>query len=722
MAREQARIIHKTCNLCEAMCGLRIEVDRGVVLRTRPDPDDPLSRGAICPKAVGLAQIQEDPDRLRTPLRRGAHGFEPVSWDEALGEAAERIARIQSRYGDDAFATYLGNPGAHNLGIILYLAGLHTALASNSRFSASSIDQNPKHASSLLLYGNTLRIPVPDVDRTQFLLMLGANPVVSNGSLMSAPGIRRRVRALRERGGQLVVVDPRRSETAEIADRHLFIRPGADAWLLAALLQVVFAEGLSDPGRFEARIAGSETLASALRAFTPEQVASRTGIAAADIRALARDFAGAQSAVCYGRVGTCLNPYGTLANWLVDVLNIVTGNFDRSGGAMFPTPAADLADLLRLRKAAGTLETGRTRVRGAPCFSGEQPTACLAEEILEPGAGQIRGLLTIAGNPCRSAPNGAKLTRALESLDFQVAIDFYVNETTRHADLILPPTWSLEHDNYEVLFHGFAVRNTARWSPVVIPPTKEQRHDWQIISELALRIGEHKSERWLRRSLLRGLRRFGLVPSPRRALDWMLRIGRHGDGFRPWRRGLRVADLEATPSGLDLGPLVPCFDEITLVPGGGLDFAVPPMLAELERLERELGSASESALLLVGRREIRSNNSWMHNIPLSAKGPERCTLRMHPEDAAKRKLEKGQRVRVSSRVGRVEVPLEISDEIMPGVVCLPHGWGHEGEGIALRLATLRPGVSFNDLADDALLEPVVGNAILNGVPVEVEPG
>jgi anaerobic selenocysteine-containing dehydrogenase len=715
-----ARVVHKTCNLCEAMCGLLLEVEAGRVVRTRADPDDPLSRGAICPKAIGLSQIQTDPDRLRGPVRRGPSGFAPISWEEALSETAQRIAQIQSRHGDDAFATYLGNPGAHNFGIIMYLTGLHMALSTRRRFSASSLDQNPKHASSLLLYGNTLRIPVPDIDRTDFLLVLGANPMVSNGSLMSAPGIRKRLRALHSRGGRLVVVDPRRSETAEVADQHLFIRPGADGWLLAALLHVVFEEGLGRSSPFESRMLGRSQLAQALEPFSPEQVATRVGVDAAELRSLARAFAAAPSAVCYGRVGTCLNPFGTLNSWLIDVLNIVTGNFDRPGGAMFPTPAADLADLLRLRGAAGEFETGRTRVRDAPCFNGEEPTACLAEEILTPGPGQIRGLLTLAGNPCISAPNGNELTRALESLDFQVAIDFYVNETTRHADIILPPTWSLEHDNYEVLFHGFAVHNTSKYSPEVIAPESEQRHDWELISELSLRIGEHKATRWPLRSLLRAIRRFALVPSPRRVLGWMLRLGPHGDGFRFWKRGLRLRDLEASPSGVDLGPLVPSFESVTLTEGGRLDLSTPRMLGELARLERELGAPGSEGLVLIGRREVRSNNSWLHNTALSAKGKERCTLRMHPDDARERGLSAGSLVRVKSSAGEVMAPLEVSDELMPGVVCLPHGWGHEGAGIALRLATQRPGVNMNLLTDDAVLEPVVGNAVMNGVPVEVE--
>ncbi|MEN8182850.1 MAG: molybdopterin-dependent oxidoreductase [Myxococcota bacterium] len=711
--------VHKTCNLCEAMCGLLIQVDDGRVERIRADPDDPLSRGAICPKAIGLREIQEDPDRLRHPLRRTASGFEPIGWEEALRESARRLAEIQKRDGNDAVGAYLGNPGAHNFGIVMYLTGFYAALDTRSRFAASSLDQNPKHASSILLYGNFLSIPVPDLDRTDFLLVLGANPVVSNGSLMTAPGFRRRIRALHQRGGRLVVIDPRRSETAALADEHLFIEPGRDPLLLAALAHVILEEKLGRETHLEPFVDARPDLTRALRPFSPESIAPDLGIEAGTVRRLARQFARAPSAACYGRVGTCQAAYGTLNSWLIDVLNLLTGNLDDEGGILFPKPAADLAGLAERRGATGSLETRRTRVRQAPTFNGEQPTACLAEEILEPGEGQIRGMVTIAGNPCLSGPNGAALDRAFASLEFFVAIDFYLNETTRHADIILPPTWSLEHDNHEILFHGFAVRNTAKYSPVVIEPGSDQRHDWQILSDLALRVAAEKQGNALRRRALRMARR--LVPNPRRALDWTLRLGPYGDGFRPWRRGLRLADLEASPSGIDLGPLTPRLAEMLKTAGRRIDLAPPIILAELERLGRDRGLPSRSGgeLLLIGRRDVRSNNSWFHNIPLSTKGRNRCTLQMHPADAAARDLANQDSARIRSRVGEVTATVELTHDLREGVVSLPHGWGHRGEGLRMKLATEHAGVSCNDLVDEAVLEPVVGNAVMNGVPVRV---
>jgi anaerobic selenocysteine-containing dehydrogenase len=713
------RVVHKVCNLCEAMCGLLIEVEDGRVERIRPDPNDPLSQGAMCAKAMGLKEIQEDPDRLRTPVRRTSEGWEPISWEEAFEEASERIAQIQREHGNDAVGSYLGNPGAHNFSTVIYLAMVGSALDTHNRYVASSLDQNPKHASSLLLYGNILSIPVPDVDHTDFLLVIGANPIVSNGSLMSAPGFLRRARELQARGGRIVVIDPRRSETAEIADAHLPIRPGTDALLLAALVQVVLEEGIGRQSALERWIDGLDTLRDALAPFSAEAVESDVGIAASEIRALARDFAAAPSAACYSRVGTCMNPYGTLASWLVDVFNLVTGNLDRAGGILLPKPAADLAELLELRGSAGTFSEWRTRVRGAPSFNDEAPTVCLAEEILEPGPGQVRGMLSIAGNPCLSAPNGRALERAFASLEYYVAVDFYINETTRHANLILPPTWSLEHDNHEILFHGFAVHNTARYSPVVIPPRDDQRDDWQILSRLALDVMAKKQTSRVKALGYRLLRR--AVPGPRRVLDWLLRIGHYGDGFLPWRRGLRLRDLEATPSGIDLGRLAPRLGEILEQRGRRIDLAHPRILAELGRLERE-GCAtlgSEDSLQLIGRRDPRTNNSWFHNIPLGVAGRERCTLQMHPHDAKARRLEMGDAVLVRSRVGELIAPLELTDALMEGVVSLPHGWGHRGEGMRMKLASEHAGVNCNDLVDDAVTEGVVANAVFNGVPVRV---
>ena len=717
--QNRAGLFHKTCNLCEAMCGLLIEVEHNRVKSIKPDPQDPLSEGAICPKAIALREIQEDPDRLRLPVKRSQDGWVTISWEEAFSLAAARLSEIQLRLGNDAVASYLGNPGAHNFGIVVYLTLLNNALDTGSRYTASSLDQNPKHASSILLYGNYLSIPIPDIDHTDFMLILGANPVVSNGSLMTVPGFRRRVRALHERGGELVVVDPKRSETAELADLHIPIQPGRDPLLLAALIYCVLDEGLGRESHLDPLTDGLDRLKEHIAPFSPEAVEADLGIDRQTVRELARRYAGARSAACYGRVGTCQSPYGTLNSWLLDVLNLLTGNLDREGGVMFPEPAADLAALLEARGLPGELDSGRTRVRGAPCFNGERPTACLAEEILVEGEGQIRGMVTIAGNPCLSAPNGRALQSAFAALDFYVAIDFYINETTQHADLILPPTWSLEHDNHEILFHGFAVRNTAKYSPRVIEPEDDSRDDWQILSELACRIAAAKQRNPLKRAALRLARR--LVPSPRTALRLMLRLGTYGNRFLPWRKGLRLRDLETSPSGVDLGPMKPRLAGLLEQHGRRIDLAPALIIAELERLDRDRAAPSlvGDQLLLIGRRDVRTNNSWLHNTRVGTRGKERCTLQMHPDDATRRNLSAKDSVAISSRVGRVIAPLELCEKMMPGVVSLPHGWGHAGKELQMQVATQHPGVNCNDLTDDAVLEPVVGNAIFNGVPVEV---
>ena len=725
-------VVHKTCNLCEATCGLLIEVADNRVVRIRADEADPFSRGHICPKSIGLKQVQEDPDRLRHPIRRttaasGETVWQEISWDEALDEVAGELARIQVRDGDDAVGVYLGNPGAHNFGTVAYIALLRLALATKNNYTASSVDQNPKHASSLFLFGNTFSIPIPDIDRTDFLLMLGANPAVSNGSLMTAPGFRRRVRALHERGGKLVVVDPRRTETAALADEHLFLRPGLDALLLAALVHVVFDEKLGRAPHFASWLDGEGALRAALAPFAPEAIEPGLGVAAARVRVLAREFAGAPSAVCYGRVGTSLNPFATLANWLIDVLNITTGNLDHEGGAMFPTPAVDLPGLIEMRGGAGPAIGWHTRVRGAPAFNDEQPVACLAEEISTPGPGQVRAMLTTNGNPVLSTPNGRALDTAFAGLEYCAAIDIYRNETTRHANIILPPTWSLEHDNYEVIFHLFAVHNSAKYSRPVLEPPKGQLHEWEILIELSLRILEKKlalkRERPHVRLGLRLLRRLGGFLHPRRVLDWMIRVGPHGDGFRPWRAGLRVRDLEAEPKGRDLGPLVPSLERMLHTESGRIDLAHPRMLAELTRLAapRRASAGPAADLVLIGRRDPRTNNSWFHNIELAVKGPDRCTLLVNEADAEVRGIASGGSVRITSRVGSVVARAVVTDEIMPGVVSLPHGFGHHRPGMGLRLAEAHAGVSINDLCDDQVIEPVVGNAVLNGVPVSVAP-
>lgn len=715
----EARTHFRTCHLCEAMCGIAIDLEGDRIAAIRGDHDDPFSRGHICPKAVALQDVHHDPDRLRRPLRRTAAGWEEVGWEEALSEAAQRLAAIQKAHGKNAVAVYQGNPVVHNHGALLFGQLLLKSLGSRSRFSATSVDQLPQMLASLLMFGHQLLLPIPDIDRTDFLLILGANPLASNGSLMTAPGVEKRLRAIQARGGRVVVVDPRRSETATIADRHLPIRPGADALLLAALLHTLFEERLARAGRLSEFTDGLHVLADAVKPFPAEAVADPTGIPATAIRELARDFAAPPTAVAYGRVGVCTQEFGGLASWLINALNLVTGNLDRIGGAMFPRPAADLVAFADRIGQRGHFDRGRSRVRGLPEFSGEWPVAVLAEEIETEGPGQIRALVSSSGNPVLSAPNGSRLERALGKLDYMVAIDLYLNETTRHADLILPPTFALERSHYDLVFHALAVRNTAKYSEPLFPPPADAKHDWQIQLELATRIeAARDGSRWsaaLKRRLLSWL-------GPDGAVALLLRLGPYGAGFLTFARGLTLRKLKKAPHGIDFGPLQPALPGRLYTRDRRIELCPPRLLEDLKRLQAALQRPADGALQLIGRRDLRSNNSWMHNSERLVKGRDRCTLLMHPDDASARGLRDGEQVRVASRAGAVEAALQVSADMRPGVVSLPHGWGHHRPGTRLRVASERPGVSFNDVADEILVDPLSGTACLSGVPVEVSAG
>ena len=715
-----SRTHYRACNLCEAICGLVIQVRNEEIIDLRGDPDDPFSRGHICPKAVALQDIHQDPDRLRHPLRRrSSGGWERVEWPEALATVAERFKAIQRQHGRDALAVYLGNPNVHNYGSLLFAPPLLRLLKTKNRFSATSADQLPHHLAARQMFGHMLLLPVADIDRTEFLLVLGANPVASNGSMMTAPGFARRLKQLRARGGQLVVVDPRRTETARLADTHLFARPGSDVFLLLALLQVIFAEGLEELGHLAPHCDSLAQVRAAVAPFSPERVAAITGIEATAIRRLAHDFAAAPSAACYGRLGLSTQEFGGLCLWLVNLLNIVTGNLDRPGGALFTRPAVDTV----ANTGRGRQGRWKSRVRGLEEFASELPVAALAEEILTEGDGQIKALLTVAGNPVLSTPNGTRLDKALGQLDFMVAIDHYRNETTRHADLILPPTSALERDHYDLVFNLLAVRNVAKYSPPLFAPAPDALHDWQILAELHRLLDDSPLPARLRRWVSARL-------GPRGLLAWALRAGPHGSGWRPFGGGLTLKKVEKAVHGLDLGPLEPCLPDRLHTPNQRIELAPQVFLTDLPRVAARLeefaaatptlsASASPGALLLIGRRQVRSNNSWMHNYPRLMRGKERCTLLINPEDARRRELQEGQRVTVTSRTGRVEVPLEVSDQMMAGVVSLPHGWGHHRTGTQLSVAQQHAGASLNDLTDDQFIDPLSGNAAFSGVPVEV---
>lgn len=694
---------YRACHLCEAICGLAIETesDEGGVPRIRSikgDPQDSFSRGHVCPKAVALQDIQDDPDRLRQPLRRVSSEWQPIGWDEAFALVASRLGEIRERHGNDAVAVYQGNPSVHNYGLMTHSNYFLGLLKTRNRFSATSVDQLPHHLVSQQMYGHGLLIPIPDIDHTDFMLVLGGNPLASNGSIMTVPDVEKRLKALKARGGRLVVVDPRRSETAAIADRHLFIRPGQDAALLLGILNTLFEENLGRPTPLP--VDGLERVREAVAAFDAESMSARCGVPAESIRQLARDFAAAERAVCYGRMGVSTQAFGTLCQWLVQLINLVTGNLDRVGGALCTSPALDLV----ASTSGGHFGRWRSRVSGLPEYGGELPVAALAEEILGEGEGQVRALVTVAGNPVLSTPNGRRLEQALDGLEFMLSIDLYINETTRYADLILPPTAPLEHDHYDTTFNVFAVRNVTRFNEAVLPRPEGALHDWEIFVGLARAFAARN-----------GLE---LKPTlePQQMIDLGLRAGAYGD--RSEHR-LSLATLREYPHGIDLGPLRPNLAPRLKTASQRIQAAPPLFVDDLQRFAAQPLPASDQ-LLLIGRRHVRSNNSWMHNYHRLVKGKPRHQLLMHPRDLEGRGLVDGQRVRVRSRVGSVEVEVAASSEMMPGVVSLPHGWGHARPGVQLAIARAQAGVSANDLTDERHLDLLSGNAALNGLPVEVE--
>lgn len=691
------RTHYGACNLCEAICGLEFRVNGREILSIRGDDADPLSHGHICPKAVALKDIYEDPDRLRRPMRRVGDRWEEMSWEAAFDLVAEKLLAIHKAHGANSIAAYLGNPSVHNYGVLTTSSSFIGPLKTRSRYSATSVDQLPHQLLVMWMYGHQLMVPISDIDRTNYFLVLGANPIASNGSLMTVPSFRGRLKALHARGGKMVVIDPRRSETAQVADEHHFIKPGGDAAFLAALLKTMLDEKLTRPGRLAEFTDGLADAARAVQALDLPTLAQYCNIEVATIQRIAREFAAADGAACYGRMGVSTQRYGTLCQWLIQLINLFSGNLDREGGMLFPQPALDLVH--NPMSKPGHFGQWKTRVRGLPEFGGELPVAALSEEIETPGEGQVRALITIAGNPVLSTPNGRRMERALDSLEFMVSVDLYMNETTRHADVILPPTCTLEHDHYDLIFHHFAVRNTARYNSPLFEKPEGTMHDWEIFAELGARISAGLGQ--------------PVRPSPRpdQIVDMGLRIG-------PYK--LSLDKLKENPHGLDLGALKPCLPERLFHKDKRIQAAPPELLQETAAFAEALKATPvEGELRLIGRRHVRSNNSWMHNFHRLVKGEARDQLLMHPADLGQRGLSDGENVRVRSRAGEVTVAVKSSEEMMQGVVSLPHGWGHHREGTRLGIASAHAGSSSNDLTDETFLD-ISGNAALNGVPVTVE--
>ncbi len=721
------------------------------MLGVRGDRDDVFSHGFICPKGASLGELHADPDRLRTPLVRRRGELVEASWDEAFARVDELLAPILAAGDRDAIGAYLGNPNAHTLDGLIYLRAVIKAFGTRNVFTATSVDQLPKQLSSALMFGAGLSVAVPDLDRTDHILILGANPLVSNGSLMTAPDSRGRLRAIQERGGKVVVVDPRRSRTAEVADEHHFIRPGRDALLLAAIAHVLLAEGIADPGALADHLNGLDELGPALEPFAPEAVGNACGIEPAVIAAIARELASAERAVVYARIGTTTAQFGTLASWLVDVINALTGNLDREGGAMFPLAAAGQSNSSGEPGRGRGFTPGRwsSRVRGLGESFGELPVACLAEEIETAGPGRIRAMLTIAGNPLLSTPNAGRLRRAFESLEVIISVDAYVNETTEFADVVFPAPSPLARSHYDLALYQLAVRNVANFSPPMVD--SEVEPEWRTFLRLAaIAAGQGPDadidgidrlvafEAARRETVSAGSPAEGMDPAavvaalgdrrgPERVLDLLLRCGPYGAGIGDaggrGTEGLSLELLERNPHGIDLGPLRPRLPDLLRTASGRVELAPSQILADLPRLElaaRERGDG-DGAMVLIGRRQLRSNNSWMHNLPHLVRGKPRCTMQISPADAARLGLADGDAALVRSRTGALEAPVEVTDAIMDGVVSIPHGWGHDAAGARLGVAAANAGVNSNLLSDETLVDELSGNAVLNGVPVEVAP-
>ncbi|WP_420751478.1 molybdopterin-dependent oxidoreductase [Rhodococcus sp. O3] len=715
-AAVSTRTVARQCTLCEAHCGIRVTVDHDRVTRIEGDPDDVLSRGYICPKATALAGLHHDPDRLRRPMRRVGDGFEEIGWDEAFALAGKRLRAVRRRHGRDAIAMYLGNPAAHSSSVVYGIA-LRVALLTRKFYSASSIDQFPQEFAAWKMFGSNVLMPIADIDRTDRLLVLGANPAVSNGSITTMPDARGRIAAIRRRGGTVVVVDPRRTETARLADEHVAVRPGGDPYLLLGMLHTILTEG-TGPAPGTVPLTGVEELAELVAPCTPEAMASRAGVDADTIRRLARDHVAARSAIAYARIGVCHQVTGTLTHWLVNTLNAVTGNLDRPGGQMFATPPIDAARLVRLLGSGYGLWSSRTGEHKS--FRTELPVVGLADEMLGDGkgsAGPVRALVTYAGNPVLSTPQGGRLDEALEGLDFFVAVDMYLTETSRHADLILPPVSHLEREEFDFLFPVFSVRNNARFNARVFEPAADALEDWQILSRLTLEVLPLP----LRSRLTRPLRTLLDRLSPLRLGALGVLTGPHGV-LRRGRRGLTLGKIRRSPGGVDLGPLQPRLRSLVATRDRRVHVAPPEFVDETRRLlagTENDARDTEFDLRLIGRRHLRSNNSWMHNIPTMVKGRDRCTVLMHPDDAASRSLVHGQPVTVRSRIGSIVVPVEVSDEIRAGTVAIPHGWGHDEKGVGWSTAAAHPGANVNLLHDPAVTDTFTGNAAVNATMVNV---
>ena len=732
MSTAEQQLHYSTCTLCEAMCGIEVATKGRQILSIKGDKDNPFSQGYSCPKASALKDLYDDPDRLKRPMKKvrlegGESGWEEITWDEAFDLVANNLHSIQQAHGNNAVGVYLGNPNAHNMGSILFGPYFYRALKSHNRYSATSVDQLPHHIVSRRLFGHISQIPIPDIDHTQHFMIIGGNPLASNGSIMTVPNVKKRLKAIQKRDGKVVVIDPKRSETADISCEHHFIRPGSDVLLLLAMLHVLFEKQLHKMDAILPYAEDIKEVENYVKDYSPQKVSEATGISASHITQLVTDFCDADSAVCYGRMGASVQAFGTLTQYLIMLFNMLTGNLDKRGGMMFTQPAADVLPV----SGKGSMGGFTSRVRGLPAFAGEYPVACLAEEILTPGEGQIKAMVIGAGNPVVTTPNAEQLDKAFSELDFMVAVDFYVTETSRHADVILPPVTALERDHYDIVFHNFAVRNFATYSEAVVEIDEDQLTDWQIYLSLAERLDAlngkntaHYAALWDKqpKGVVDDLLKAGLYGGKPRSADEEAFAYSNSTADESPVRGLSLETLKAHPHGIDLGPLQPSLPEALFHEDKKIHLDFDYFMSDLDRVNKHFFDVEnrERSMVLIGRRHLKTNNSWLHNSPRMVKGNNRCTLQLHPDDGKAHGIDDGDKVSVKSRVGQLTVEAEITDAIMPGVVSIPHGWGHNKKGIKLSVASQTPGVNTNILTDDLQVDKLSGNAVLNGVPVMLE--
>ena len=709
---------YRVCNLCEAMCGLEIEHNGEKVISVKGDQNDPFSKGSICPKGASIHQLHEDPNRLKKPIRKNDRGeWEEITWEEAIDEVGEKINEVRRKHGSDAVALYLGNPTVHNFGMLLYAGEIKRMLRTKNSFSPTSMDQLPHHFAGYYMFGHPLNIPVPDIDRTDYIVIFGANPMASNGSLMSAAGVHQRFSSIKERGGKIILFDPRQNETSRMADEHYFIKPGTDVYLLLAILHIIQKNNWLKLAHLEDHITGLAKLEGLAKEFTPEKVSLITGVEVSNIYRITEAYVSNKRAVLYGRMGLSTQEHGGLCHWLLAVINIITGHFDRAGGAMFTKPALDIKQTKKFRKVHGRWAS---RVRGLPEFDGELPVSVMTEEMTTPGEGQIKGLITYAGNPALSTPNAKRLEEALPKLDFMVSIDIFLNETTRHADIILPPPSHLEIDHYDLVFNMLSVSNNVKFSKALFKPQNGQWYDWQIAKALINKFAEESSKkpsklfRWL---------------SPRQILNLGLLTGPYGKLSHPsrWFSGLSLRKVIGSRHGISLGPLVSMIPEVLTTTDGKINIADQVFLNGVKKVrdhfrDYDFVSRSNDSFLLIGRRHLRSNNSWMHNTPILMRGENRCTVMINTSDARRLSIEDGQMVIVKSKTREIQIPAAVTDKIMSGVLSIPHGFGHNKAGVQLDVASTKKhaGVSVNDITDHTRLDALTGNAAFSGQVVTIE--